>query len=486
MIQIIFISAGVLLLLVIGLSVISRYRMCPPDKILVVYGKIGGQNAARCSNGGSTFVLPIFQNYDYLDLTPITIDIPLKNALSSQNIRVHTPANFTVAISNQPELMGNAATRLLGKSNEEIAKLAEEIITGQMRVVIASMTIEEINKDRQKLIQFITDGVEVELKKIGLHMINCNIRDISDDSGYIEALGKEAAAKAINDAQIRVAEENQRGASGRAMAERDQTIAVAEAKAAAATGSNKAEQDIVSSLADLAAKRADADGRVEAAQKTAKAQAEKAGYEAQRLSEDARALRDESSSKADQVAKANATKERVRVDAEAEAIRARTIAEGQASAARSIAAGEADAVKLRAEAEAAAIAMKLKAEAEGKKAILDAQAEGLRGFTNVTDAVQLILAQQLVQVATVQAGAIANLKMDKVVLMGGGGNGATPGSFVQDLYRQILPMHEIARQAGVNLPAFMGAPTESVATATHVTTVPAPEVFTQTPPTTKA
>ena len=487
MIQIIFISAGVLLLLVIGLSVISRYRMCPPDKILVVYGKIGGQNAARCSNGGSTFVLPIFQNYDYLDLTPITIDIPLKNALSSQNIRVHTPANFTVAISNQPELMGNAATRLLGKSNEEIAKLAEEIITGQMRVVIASMTIEEINKDRQKLIQFITDGVEVELKKIGLHMINCNIRDISDDSGYIEALGKEAAAKAINDAQIRVAQENQRGASGRAMAERDQTIAVAESKAAAATGSNKAEQDIVSSMADLAAKRADADGRVEAAQKTAKAQAEKAGYEAQRLSEDARALRDESSSKADQVAKANATKERVRVDAEAEAIRARTIAEGQAAAARSIAAGEADSVKLRAEAEAAAIAMKLKAEAEGKKAILDAQAEGLRGFTSVTDAVQLILAQQLVQVATVQAGAISNLKMDKVVLMGGGGNGATPGSFIQDLYRQILPMHEIARQAGVELPAFLGTPTAAAPVTSNMTaTVPAPEVFTHSEPTTKS
>jgi flotillin len=307
--------------------------------------------------------------------------------------------------------------------------------------------------------------VEVELKKIGLHMINCNIRDISDDSGYIEALGKEAAAKAINDAQIRVAQENQRGASGKALAERDQTIAVAESKAAAATGSNKAEQNIVSSMAELAAKKAEADGRVEAAQKTAKAQAEKAGFEAQRLSEDARALRDEASSKADQVAKANATKERVRVDAEAEAVRARTIAEGQAAAVRSIAAGEADAVKLRATAEAAAIAMKLKAEAEGKKAILDAQAEGLKGFTNTADAIQLILAQQLVQVATVQAGAIANLKMDKVVLMGGGDHGVSPGSFVQDLYRQVLPMHEIAQQAGVKLPAFLGtavsAPTKS-------------------------
>ncbi len=460
MLSIIFLSAGVLLVLVIGLSVISRYRMCPPDKILVVYGKIGGENAARCTNGGSTFVLPIFQNYAYLDLTPITIDIPLKNALSSQNIRVHTPANFTVAISNQRELMGNAATRLLGKSTDQISKLAEEIITGQMRVVIASMTIEEINKDRQKLIQFITEGVEVELQKIGLHMINCNIRDISDDSGYIEALGKEAAAKAINDAQIRVAQENKRGASGKALAERDQTIAVAESKAAAATGSNLAEQAIVSPLAELAAKRADADGRVEAAQKTAKAQAEKAGFEAQRSSEDARALRDESSAKADLVAQANATKERVRVDAEAEAIRATTIAAAQAAAARSIAGGEADAVKLRAEADASAIAMKLKAEAEGKKAILDAQSEGLKGFASAADAIQLILAQQLVQVATVQAGAIANLKMDKVVLMGGGKDGATPGSFVQDLYRQILPLQEIARQAGMNLPSFMGTPSE--------------------------
>jgi flotillin len=131
--------------------------------------------------------------------------------------------------------------------------------------------------------------------------------------------------------------------------------------------------------------------------------------------------------------------------------------------------------------------MKLKAEAEGKKAILDAQSEGLKGFTSAADAIQLILAQQLMQVATVQAGAIANLKMDKVVLMGGGGgNGTTPGSFIQDLYRQVLPMHEIARQAGVNLPAFMGTPAESVATATHVATVAAPEVITTVQSPTKA
>jgi flotillin len=129
-------------------SIIRRFRMCPPNKILVVFGKVGGPQASRCYNGGSTFVMPIFQNYEYLDLSPMTIDISLGNALSSQNIRVNVPATFTVGISNDPEIMGNAATRLLGKSEQEIQNLSREIITGQMRVVIASMTIEQINADR--------------------------------------------------------------------------------------------------------------------------------------------------------------------------------------------------------------------------------------------------------------------------------------------------------------------------------------------------
>lgn len=470
MLTIAFSVAAVLLLFVIGLTITSRFKMCPPDKILVVYGSVKGGAASKCYNGGSTFVFPIFQSYGYLDLAPLSIDVQLNNALSSQNIRVSAPANFTVAISNSPEVMGNAATRLLGKDPKEIAHLAREIITGQMRQALATMTIEQINSDRDKLVRIITESVETELNKIGLHLLNVNITDIRDESGYIEALGKEAAAKAINDAQIRVAEENQRGATGKAVAERDQAVRVAAANAEAIVGENTAKQRIAESQAELAIKKAEADKRAQIAQKTAIAATERAELEAQRETEQARLTRDEAAQKADLVAKANAMKDKVRVEAEAKAVEAETLAKGEANAARIEAEGRAAAIEITAKAEASAVALRAKAEAEGKEAVLLAQAKGLKEFEDAKDAVQLIIAQQFVQIAQVQAGAIQGLKMDKVVLMGGGNGGGGPGQFVQDLFKGVLPLHQVAESTGISLPTFLGA------AAAHHAAAAAPKV----------
>lgn len=147
--KIIPIAILVLFIILTASWLFSRYRMCPPDKILIVFGKVGTGQPAKCYHGGSTFVLPVLQSYSYLDLNPINIDVPLQGALSSQNIRVDVPSSFIVGISTLPEIMQNAAARLLGRSREEIRNLAAEIIMGQMRVVIASMTIEEINSDRE-------------------------------------------------------------------------------------------------------------------------------------------------------------------------------------------------------------------------------------------------------------------------------------------------------------------------------------------------
>ena len=138
----------------------SRYKMCPSDKILIVYGNVGAGRSAKCIHGGATFIMPIIQSYAFMDLNPINIDVPLKGALSSQNIRVDVPSSFIVGISTQPEIMQNAASRLLGRTRQDIRDLASEIIMGQMRVVIASLTIEEINADREKLIKGITGGVD--------------------------------------------------------------------------------------------------------------------------------------------------------------------------------------------------------------------------------------------------------------------------------------------------------------------------------------
>ena len=324
-INILLVAFAIVFVLIVAMTLVSRYRMCPPDRILVVYGKLANGLSSKCYHGGSTFVMPMFQSYSYLDLTPINIEIELRGALSSQNIRIDAPASFTIGISTEPEVMQNAATRLLGRTLDEVQQLASEIIMGQMRVVFASMTIEEINNDREKLIAAITKGVEVELHKVGLRMINGNIRDIRDASGYIDALGKEAAAKAINDAQIKVAQENQRGAIGRAEAEREQAIRVANAHAEARKGENTAQVIIAKSDADLASEQAEAKRRVEAAQKVAEARALQEGYKAQQEAELARADREKAQQQADLIVKAEIEKERIRIDAEAKAAQSRLL-----------------------------------------------------------------------------------------------------------------------------------------------------------------
>ncbi|MAW11389.1 MAG: hypothetical protein CMO54_06015 [Verrucomicrobiales bacterium] len=184
----------VICLVVIGLGMtiffFSRYKKCTSDRILVIYGKTNGGQSSKCMHGGGAFVWPVIQAFEYLDLTPIPIDIPLEGALDKEGNRVNTPSTFTVGISTDPSIMSNAAERLLGLQLTQIRDLATDIIFGQMRLVIASLDIETINSDRDLLINKISDYVQNELNKVGLRLINVNIKDITDNSGYLTALGK--------------------------------------------------------------------------------------------------------------------------------------------------------------------------------------------------------------------------------------------------------------------------------------------------------
>src|SRR5689334_189364 len=197
----------VLFVFILVVTFFRRYKRCPSDRIMVVYGKVGKDESARCIHGGAAFIWPVIQDYAFMDLTPISIEVNLTNSLSKQNIRVDVPSKFTVGISTEKGIMENAAERLLGLQRNDVHSLAHDIIVGQMRLVVAMMDIEEINTNRDKFLLNVSHNVEVELKKIGLKLINVNITDIKDESGYISALGKEAAAKAINEAKIRVADQ---------------------------------------------------------------------------------------------------------------------------------------------------------------------------------------------------------------------------------------------------------------------------------------
>lgn len=440
-----------------------RYKRCPSDRILVVYGKVSGGKSAQCYHGGASFVWPVIQDYQYLDLTPTPIDIKLEGALSKQNIRVNTPSTFTVGISTEPGVMENAAERLLGLQMSEVKELAKDIIFGQMRVVIATMDIEEINADRDKLISNISMGVEVELKKVGLRLINVNVQDITDASGYIDALGQEAASKAIAEAKVKVAQAQRDGEIGAAEAGRDQRIQVATANASATQGENLAAVDIADSNANRRSKEAEAERLAVTAEKVAQAQALQDSYVAEEKAERQRSQREQATQHANIIVPAQIEKERVVVNAEAEAERVRRTQQGEADAYRVNKQAEADGIKSVRQAEAEGLRMNLVAEAEGTEALLSKKA---KGFSDIIAACQdpkgaqlMLLTEQLPTLVAEQVKAIANLKIDSITVWDNGKQGTGKGAtadFLSSLISSLPPLHEITRNAGVDLPEYLG------------------------------
>ncbi|MFH5881870.1 flotillin family protein, partial [Liberiplasma polymorphum] len=427
--------------------IVSRIKKCPSDKIMVIYGKIGSNTdgtsrSSVCIHGGSKFIIPFLQAYQYLDLTPISISVDLAKALSRQNIRIDVPSRFTVGISTESGVMQNAAERLLGLKLGDIQDLAKDIIFGQLRLVIATMDIEEINTDRDKFLEAVSGNVETELKKIGLRLINVNVTDINDESGYIEALGKEAAAKAINDAKKSVAEKNRDGSIGEANALRDQRIQVATANATAIEGENKSLGDISQSNATRREIEAEALRRATASEKVAEAKALEESYAAEQTAEIARAQREKASLEADIIVKSEIEKQRRVIEAEA-----------QAEEIRRHAKGEADAIFAKAD-----------AEARGLYEVLSKQAAGftdlVKAAGNSADsAIKLLIADKLETLVGIQVEAIKNIKFDKITVWDSGGSkdGTTStANFAQNLMKSIPPMKELFEMAGMELPKYLG------------------------------
>lgn len=442
------IAAAILFVFILIISFFRRYKRCPSDRVLVVYGKVGKggtseSRSAKCIHGGAAFVWPIIQDYDFLDLTPISIEINLTNALSKQNIRVDVPSRFTVGISTESGIMTNAAERLLGLSQDDVSNLAKDIIFGQLRLVVATMDIEEINSNRDKFLEAVSSNVEAELKKIGLKLINVNVTDINDESGYIDALGKEAAAKAINDAKKSVAEKNRDGSIGEANAMQDQRVQVARADASAVEGENTAKITIANSDADRREKEAEAERKAVAAEKVSQAKALEEAYAAEKEAEISRAQRDKESQTADIIVPAEVDKEKVQIAAEAIAEQTRRHAKG-----------EADAIYLKMEAEAKGIYEVLSKQAEGFQKLVAASGD------NASDAVMLMIADKLPELVKTQVEAVKNLKIDKITVwdnMSSGKDGKTPTSanFLSGMLGSIPPFEELFKMAGMELPSYL-------------------------------
>ncbi len=464
-ITLILFGGSALFIIIFLYSLIKRYKKCPPDQVLVIYGKTSGRGrSARCYHGGGAFIWPIVQNFSYLDLTPIPIDIRLEGALSQQNIRVNTPSTFTVGISTEPGVMENAAERLLGLDLGRVQELAKDIIFGQMRVVIATMPIEEINADRDKLIEKIYEGVEVELKKVGLRLINVNIQDITDESGYIDALGKEAAAHAINEAKIKVAEKLRDGEIGKANAEQSQRVKVAAAHAGAVEGENTAAVTVARSNALRREAEAESERKGAAAERVKQADAQREAYTAEELAETERASREKATQYANIVVPAEVEKQKIETLAEAEAERVRRTRKGEADGIRLVKQAEADGIKADLVAKAEAMTV----EAEGIQAQLDAKAEGIKNLYSAAGndpdfASLMMIMEQLPALVGEQVKAISNLKIDKITVWDGGSGGKdgkggnATSDFVSNLVKTLPPLHELTENVGVKLPEYLGS-----------------------------
>lgn len=431
-----------------------RFKLAPSDKILVVYGRVGEGKAAQCLHGGGKLIIPLIQNYAYLDLKPMTININLTNALSLQNIRINVPSTFTIGISIDPAIMQNAAERMLGLHVNQIEEMASEIIFGQLRLTVASLTIEQINSDRERFLEQIRTNVDQELNKVGLYLINVNITDITDEADYISSIGKKAAAIAVNKAKVDEADAMRDGAIGEAKANRDKDIQVAENHAQSEKGKKAAEADervfvqeqeatavqgenvsraaIAQYNAELAEKEAEAHRRGEVAQKNAQAQIERAQYEleGERL-------------RAEEIAREEIAKQQIEIAAEAEAERQRRVASGEADATLA----------------------KYLAEAEGIQAVLEAKAAGYTSLVksaggDAKAAATLLMVEKIEAIVSKQVEAISNLKIDKITVWdsAGGGNGeGSTANFVSSLIHALPPVHDVAKMAGIDLPEYLGS-----------------------------
>ena len=450
----VFIVFGVLAIAAFGIILVAtRYKRCASDEILVVYGRIRGGKASRCIHGGAVMVWPLIQEYKKISLIPMTISIPLDNALSLQNIRINVPSTFTVGVSTNPLIMNNAAERLLHLTKNDIEGMAQEIILGQLRLTVASLTIEQINQDRDAFLELIRDNVGAELHKLGLYLINVNIIDITDESDYINSIGKKAAAGAVNKALVDVANAERDGAIGKANADREREVQVAQNIAESEKGQKAAEVDrrvyvqqqeatgvqgenisraeIAAYQADLEEKEAEAMRRAEVARRTAEMEVQKAQYnlEQERL-------------RAEEIVREEISKTQIEIAAEAEAERQRRIAQG-----------EADAVLAR-----------YNAEAEGTKAVLEAKANGYKQLVasaggDVKAAATLLMVEKIEEIVARQTEAIANLQIDKITVWdsGNGGEGGSTANFVSSLIRSLPPVHDVAKMAGVDLPDYLGS-----------------------------
>lgn len=433
----------------------TTYRRCGANEFLIKSGKLFGKESTddfvQVYHGGGTFVVPMLQKVDSLPTKPFPITIPLQGALSKKNIRVDVPSSFTIRISTKSKaLMQNAAKSLVGQTFEGIRKQADEIITGQLRAVIATMTIEQINADRDEFMKAIEQNVNTELNKIGIEIVNVNITDITDESGYIAALGKKAAEEAVQQALIDVAIQQKSGDVGVETANTERNVAVADQQAQSATGEKEAESKKRREVASFESEAVAGENLSKAKIATANAELAEAEANAKEREDVATA------NAATAILKAQKETEQAKMEKEAivseEIEKKKVLIKAQA---------EAEAITVVAKAKADAVKLEKAAEAEGIQKVLEAKAKGFDELFKTVgeDQKHLIPTMEVVKslpsIVEAQAKLVNGIKFEKIIVHDGAGGDATAG-FVKSLAKAMPQIHDILESAGIEAPNMLG------------------------------
>src|SRR5437867_4515273 len=248
-----------------------NYIKVPPSMVAIIYGRkhhIVDEKAHRVTvgfrvvRGGAALRVPVLEQVEYLSLNIIPIPLKISRAYTKEGVPVTVDAVANVKLASDGMSLRSAAERFLGMSTDKIKEVIFQTLEGHLRAILGTLTVEEINADRQAFAQKMTDEAAVDLKKMGVNIDILTIQQISDEQGYLDALGKKRTAEVKRDAVI-----------GEAQAQRDATIRSAQADQEGKTKRYEADVTIAASLRDKETRQAEFDATVQAK----RAESEQAG-----------------------------------------------------------------------------------------------------------------------------------------------------------------------------------------------------------------
>ena len=390
--------------------------VCQPNEVLVFSGRArataeGRSVGYRIIKGGRTLRVPLIESVDRMDLTNIIIELTVKNAYSKGGIPLTVQGVANIKVPGEEPLLHASLERFLGKSREEIKKVARETLEGNLRGVLAILTPEQVNQDKEAFAQKLTEEAEHDLTNIGLVLDTLKIQNVTDDVQYLDSIGRMRSADIRRKAQ---------------MAE-----ALAKAEAEEVKWRNSMQAEVAKLEADIAVARKENDRRISDARTKREAM----------IAEERAAV-----TAAISQSKAEITLQEARIERVSRQLQADVIEPAEAGRKRA---------EQRAKADAATIVEQGRATAE----VLGNLAKTYRG--SGTSGRDVLLMQKLVPMLKAVTGTIGELRIDKLTVIGANGNGHGGGN---DLATTLVTANEQVKAAiGVDIPKLLqqrlGGPT---------------------------